>query len=107
MAGSIHPVVCRLLLRSNRLLRLLHLQTCDEGHRLKSAAGNKTIRCAENLHQLSIHVPGLLLYAELNLSHPPAHSPISSLLALNCPSRILLTGTPIQNGKQSCSSSSI
>jgi DNA repair and recombination protein RAD54B len=39
------------------------LMVCDEGHRLKSAAGNQTI---------------------------------NALLALRCPRRILLTGTPVQ-----------
>ncbi|KAI3434723.1 hypothetical protein D9Q98_002784 [Chlorella vulgaris] len=40
------------------------LLVCDEGHRLKSAQGNKTI---------------------------------SALTSLNCPRRVLLTGTPLQN----------
>jgi hypothetical protein len=40
------------------------LLVCDEGHRLKAAAGSKTI---------------------------------SALLALRCPRRILVTGTPLQN----------
>lgn len=31
---------------------------------------------------------------------PPTFPCCSSLLALNCPRRILLTGTPIQNGGQ-------
>ena len=43
------------------------LLIADEGHRLKSASGNKTI---------------------------------NSLLALQCPRRILLTGTPVQNNLQ-------
>lgn len=40
------------------------LLVCDEGHRLKSKGGNKTI---------------------------------DALLALNCPRRVVLTGTPVQN----------
>ncbi|KAI7843688.1 hypothetical protein COHA_002588 [Chlorella ohadii] len=66
--GSVHRVLIisyeTLRKHSAELAGTVDLLTCDEGHRLKSAAGNKTI---------------------------------SSLLALNCPSRILLTGTPIQN----------
>ncbi|GAB4818167.1 hypothetical protein N2152v2_005213 [Parachlorella kessleri] len=45
----------------------IDLLVCDEGHRLKSAQGNKTI---------------------------------SALTSLNCPRRIILTGTPIQNNLQ-------
>ncbi|PRW57845.1 DNA repair and recombination RAD54B [Chlorella sorokiniana] len=66
--GSVHRVLITsyetLRKHSAELAGTVDLLTCDEGHRLKSAAGNKTI---------------------------------SSLLALNCPRRILLTGTPIQN----------
>ncbi|KAI5063036.1 hypothetical protein GOP47_0021583 [Adiantum capillus-veneris] len=67
--GKTHP----LLITSYELLRkhqdLLAsskpgLLVCDEAHRLKNSAGNKTI---------------------------------SALLALNCPRRVLLTGTPVQN----------
>ena len=42
----------------------IDLLVCDEGHRLKSAAGNSTM---------------------------------AALLTLNCPRRVILTGTPVQN----------
>lgn len=49
---------------TDALAGCVDLLVCDEGHRLKAAAGSKTI---------------------------------SALLALRCPRRILVTGTPLQN----------
>lgn len=49
---------------TDALAGCVDLLVCDEGHRLKAAAGNKTI---------------------------------NALLALRCPRRILVTGTPLQN----------
>ncbi|KAF5842147.1 P-loop containing nucleoside triphosphate hydrolase protein [Dunaliella salina] len=52
---------------STSLAGTFDLMVCDEGHRLKSVGGNKTI---------------------------------DALLELNCPRRVLLTGTPVQNNLQ-------
>ncbi|KAH7423244.1 hypothetical protein KP509_12G046200 [Ceratopteris richardii] len=67
--SKMHPLLItsyELLRRHQELIASAKpgLLVCDEAHRLKNSAGNKTI---------------------------------NALLALNCPRRVLLTGTPVQN----------